>query len=97
MRHPWLQYPIENNRPGPQATQFRGRVCWIVPSSNRLDYGWRHETRCFVTPEEAEQVARQPMGIAKQVRADELIWTDGRLSVKQLYTRKNPNYSKRSK
>lgn len=84
-RYPWSQFKDVN--PDPYAPNdvrhafavehWVARITWIVPSSNRLDYGWRYETRTFDSVDKALEIAAQPMGVAKSVHVDKFNWGGG--------------------
>lgn len=81
-RFPWTQYK------DPAKPQFMTReedhafakanwpftVRWNVPDGTRGLYGWRCESRAFPTEEAALEAAKQPMGIATDVRVLRWNW-----------------------
>lgn len=107
-RYPWSKYKDKPKPPFLTREQdhafavenWVGRVTWVVPDNSPGMYGWRYETRTFDTVEEALDVAKQPMGMARSVEVDRFNWevpyNDPERAVR-LYFRKNSNLLKRKR
>lgn len=105
-RYPWSQYP-RDTRPQfmdmAQGTQWAKDTCpftvrWTVPDPTPGLYGWRCESRSFLTESEALTAAGASMGIARDVEALRWNWDVAPRHPERavrIYHRKNANIGNR--
>lgn len=98
--YPWRDYNTlahcKTSGKAEEMTNFS--VTWTVPDSERLNYGWRTETRMFPTREAAMSAAERSMGVAFSVVAYEWDYSKSHTDPARrvtLYTRKNKNAKNR--
>ncbi len=96
-RYPWSQLKNAVASCGEEARKAAAVVDFIVPDPGPGMYGWRSVTINFLTVEEAMEVAKRPMGIARAVHVRQFDWSqwpNGKWGW-TIYTRKNAGRAKR--